>query len=111
MAYDEQLAERIRRSFKKARVRFEEKRMMGGLCFMVEGKMCVGVDKSRLMARIDPAAYESALGKKGCVPMDFTGRPMRNMVYVDTPGLRGRALRTWVEMAADHVRTLPPKAR
>ena len=87
MAYDEHLAGRIRLRFKEIKVQFEEKRMMGGLCFMVAGKMCVGVEKDRLMARIDPAIYESVLHRNGCVPMDFTGRPMRGFVFVNPPGL------------------------
>ena len=108
MTYDEKLAERIRRSFQKGRVRFEEKRMMGGLCFMVDGKMCVGVEKSRLMARIDPAAYESALCKKGCVPMDFTGRPMRGFVFVNPEGLTTDArLEAWLNLALE----FNPKAK
>ena len=108
MAYDEQLAERVRSSFKKGRVRFEEKRMMGELCIMVDGKMCVGVEKFRLMARIDPAAYESALGKKGCVPMDFTGRPMRGFVFVNPEGLTTDArLDAWRKLALE----FNPKAK
>ena len=108
MAYDELLAERIRRGFKNARVRFEEKRMMGGLCFMVDGKMCVGVEKSRLMARIDPAAFESAMVKKGCVPMDFTGRPMRGFVFVNPEGLTTNArLDMWLNLALE----FNPKAK
>ena len=102
MAYDENLAERIRDGFKKSRVRFEEKRMMGGLCFLVDGKMCVGVEKDRLMARIDPAVYESALERKGCVPMDFTGRPMRGFVFVKPVGLASSTeLLTWLQLALE----------
>jgi TfoX/Sxy family transcriptional regulator of competence genes len=108
MAYDEHLAERIRRGFDKARVRFEEKRMMGGLCFLVDGKMCVGVDKNRLMARIDPAVYESVLKRKGCVPMDFTGRPMRGFVFVNPEGLAtDLALDEWLALALE----FNPKAK
>ena len=82
--------------------------MMGGLCFMVGGKMCVGVEKSRLMARIDPAAYEGALNKKGCVPMDFTGRPMRGFVFVKPNGLAADAeLQTWLNLAFE----FNPKAK
>ncbi|MBI3851471.1 MAG: TfoX/Sxy family protein [Verrucomicrobia bacterium] len=100
MAYDEQLAERIRRGFSKSRVRFEEKHMMGGLCFMVDGKMCVGVEKNRLMARIDPAVYDTALRRKGCVPMDFTGRPMRGFVFVNPAGLATDGeLDDWLKLA------------
>ena len=102
MAYDEQLAERVQRGFCKTRVRFEEKRMMGGLCFMVRGKMCVGVEKDRLMARIDPVVYESALSKKGCVPMDFTGRPMRGFVFVNPAGLAtDDDLAGWLKLALE----------
>ena len=108
MAYDEQLAERIRRSLRKARVRFEEKRMMGGLCFMVDGKMCVGVEKDRLMARIDPAAYDAALRRKGCAPMDFTGRPMRGFVFVNSAGVTTDAeLESWLKLALE----FNPKAK
>ena len=82
--------------------------MMGGLCFMVDGKMCVGVEKSRLMARIDPAAYEGALNKKGCVPMDFTGRPMCGFVFVNPDGLMAEAeLEVWLNLALE----FNPKAK
>jgi TfoX/Sxy family transcriptional regulator of competence genes len=100
MAFDEHLATRIRQFFKDQGVGFIEKRMMGGLCFMVVGKMCVGVEKDRLMVRIDPEDYENALGRKGCVPMDFTGRPMRGFVFVEPQGLTSkRDLISWVNMA------------
>lgn len=102
MAYDEQLAERIRRSFSARGVRFEEKRMMGGLCFMVNGKMCVGVEKDRLMARIGPEAYDAALKGCGCAPMDFTGRPMRGFVFVSAEGVAGkRGLDSWIALALE----------
>jgi len=102
MAYNEQLATRVRHYLKQRRVAFEEKRMMGGLCFMANGKMCVGVEKDRLMARIDPNIYEKALGRKGCVPMDFTGRPMRGFVFVNAEGLASdRDLASWLQLALD----------
>lgn len=108
MAYDEQLAARVRHGFSKVRVRFEEKRMMGGLCFLVDGKMCVGVEQERLMARIDPAIYDSALTRKGCVPMDFTGRPMRGFIFVNPEGLVADAeLETWLNLALE----FNPKAK
>jgi TfoX/Sxy family transcriptional regulator of competence genes len=100
MAYDEQLAGRIRSGFQKMNVQYEEKRMMGGLCFMVCGKMCVGVEKNRLMARLDPDEYESALQRKGCVAMDFTGRPMRGFVFVNPAGLStDEDLNDWLKLA------------
>lgn len=87
MAYDEQLATRVRELFTRRKVAFVEKRMMGGLCFLVDGKMCVGVEQDRLMVRLDPAIYDKVLQHKGCGPMDFTGRPMRGFVYVNYEGL------------------------
>ena len=108
MAYDEHLADRIRGGFNKARVRFEQKSMIGGLCFLVEGKMCVGVEKNRLMARIDPAAYDGALNRKGCMAMDFTGRPMRGFVFVSPEGLVTDAeLDVWLKLALE----FNPKAK
>ena len=100
MAFNEQLAGRVRQFFKVARARVEEKRMMGGLCFMVDGKMCVGVEKERLMARIDPDEYEAALQRRGCGPMDFTGRPMRGFVFVKLEALQtATELNSWLELA------------
>src|SRR5712664_1243797 len=90
MAYDELLEQRVRSFFDAKRIKHEVKRMMGGLCFMVKGKMCVGVEKNRLMARIGPDAYEDALTRKGCRPMNFTGRPMRGFVFVELEGLKSK---------------------
>jgi TfoX/Sxy family transcriptional regulator of competence genes len=102
MAFDEQLAGRVREIFGDRGIRFEEQRMMGGLCFMVDGKMCVGIERARLMARIDPEVYESALSRPGCVPMDFTGRPMRGFVFVNPEGLRSKAvLESWLDLALE----------
>ena len=87
MPYDEHLADRIRDVFKSKKVVFEEKKMMGGLCFMVNDKMCVGVMKNKFMARVDPAFYPAALKKKGCHPMDFTGRVLKGFVLVSPAGV------------------------
>ena len=100
MAYDELLEQRVRAYFESKQVKHESKRMMGGLCFMVEGKMCVGVDKGRLMARIGPEAGVDALRRKGCRPMDFTGKPMRGYVFVEMEGLESsEELAFWLELA------------
>lgn len=72
MAYSEILANRIREQLQEMEG-VEEKEMMGGLCFMLNDKMCVGIIKDEMMCRIDPAAYEEALDKNGCREMDFTG--------------------------------------
>jgi hypothetical protein len=89
MAYNEKLAERIRDEFSGVR-KVEEKKMMGGLTFMVNGKMCVGIVNDDLMARIDPEKYEAALAKKGCREMYFTGRPMKGFVFVSPEGTKGK---------------------
>jgi TfoX/Sxy family transcriptional regulator of competence genes len=108
MAIDETLASRVREVFAGKGVAAEEKRMMGGLCFMVDGKMCVGIVGNRLMVRLDPDIYEECLKRPGCVPMDFTGRPMRGFVFVNPVGTKSdRSLRFWIELALDY----NPRAR
>lgn len=102
MAYSEQLAERLRAYFAGKNIVFEEKKMMGGLCFMVDGKMCVGVTADDLMVRLDPEIYNDVLEKEGARPMDFTGRPMKGFVFVEEPALSGkRALGHWVDLALE----------
>src|SRR5436190_11173903 len=103
MAYNEYLAERVRAELKRHRVPLEEKAMMGGLCFMVRGKMCVGVDKDRLMVRLDPERQAEALAWPGAAPMDFTGRPMRGFVFVSAEGWeRPAGLAAWLALALDY---------
>lgn len=106
MAYDELLAERIRDEFLKKEIGWEEKRMMGGLCFMVDGKMCVGVVKSELMARLDPGIYGVVLEEPDCREMDFTGRPMKGYVFIDEDGVDKR-LAYWLDLALEY----NPKAK
>lgn len=103
MAYNEYLAERVRAELKRHRMPVEEKAMMGGLCFMVRGKMCVGVDKDRLMVRLDPAVAAEALTRTGAAPMDFTGRPLRGFVFVSAEGWeRAADLAAWLALALDY---------
>ncbi len=102
MAFDPALAERVRQWFHRNGVATEERRMMGGLCFMVDGKMCLGVESDRLMVRLDPAIYDSALQRPGCRPMEFTGRPMKGFVWVLAEALAtDRNLHGWVALALD----------
>lgn len=108
MAYDEYLADRVRLVFKENRVAFAEKKMMGGLIFMVDEKMCVGIDKDkesgedRLMARIGPEAYEAALKEKGSKKMDFTGRPMKGFVFIYADGIDSEDdLSYWIQKAME----------
>jgi TfoX/Sxy family transcriptional regulator of competence genes len=109
MAYDTGLAQRIREALGD-RPGVSERAMFGGLAFLVDGKMVVGIQDSVLMARVGPERYENALTEAHVRPMDFTGRPMRGYVYVDPPGLQeDRALNAWVHWCAQYVAALPPK--
>jgi TfoX/Sxy family transcriptional regulator of competence genes len=102
MPYNEHLADRIRTIFQTRSMPFEEKKMMGGLCFMVDDKMCCGVEKDKLMARIGPDVYEEALERKGCREMDFTGRPMRGYVFIEPEGIDlDSDLEYWVQLCLD----------
>ncbi|MBG9378331.1 TfoX/Sxy family protein [Panacibacter sp. DH6] len=103
MAYDEKLAGRTRELIAAVQSNIEEKKMFGGLCFMVNNKMCIGVEKDRLMVRLDPSVYETALEKDGCTPMDFTGRVMKGYVFVDKTMLQTKKqLSYWVDLALDY---------
>lgn len=103
MAYNEKLADRVRDLIAATHATIEEKKMFGGLCFMVNHKMCVGVEKERLMLRIDPKKYEKALENEGCRPMDFTGRPMKGYVYVDDDALKTKKqLEHWMHLALEY---------
>ncbi len=102
MPYDSALADRVTDFLTAKKVPFETRAMMGGLCFMVDGKMYVGVEKDRLMVRLDPAVEAEALGRPGCTPMDFTGRPMKGYVFVHPEGYESeQALRHWLALALD----------
>jgi hypothetical protein len=92
MAYDEYLADRVRAVLKDENALFSELKMMGGLCFKVDNKMLCGIhvdkklNESLLMARIGETAYETEVAKEVCLPMDFTGRPMRGYIFVKSEG-------------------------
>lgn len=109
MAYDEGLAQRIREQLQEV-PNVEEKKMFGGLCFMVQRHMCCGIVEDKLMARIGPDNYESLLQKNHAQKMDFTGKPMKGMIYVEPGGLQSeRDLEFWVDRCLDFINTLPPK--
>jgi len=111
MPYDESLAERVRQLLPPALV--VEKKMMGGLTFMVDGKMCVGVVGEDLMVRLDPSAHDEALRRPGARPMDFTSRPMRGFVFVGREGTAAaRDLARWIDLAlAFNPRAKPARKR
>ncbi len=101
MAYNEDLVDKVRTSLIDQRV-VEEKKMMGGLTFMINDKMCVGIVKDYLMVRLDPAVYENALKQKGCREMNFTGRPMKGFVFVNPEGTSNKKdLNYWIDLALD----------
>ena len=108
MAYDERLADRIREILVDLPV-IEEKQMMGGVAFMVNNKMCVGVIKDEMMARIGPDVFDEALEKQSCRPMDFTKRPMKGWVFISPEGIeRVQELEYWIALALDYNRKVEP---
>jgi len=109
MAYDEKLASRILALIKGARG-VSTKRMFGGLCVLLHGNMALGVVDDKLMVRVGPDNYESSLRQKHVKPMDFTGKPLKGMIYVTREGIQTRAaLKKWVEAGTGFARSLPPK--
>lgn len=87
MAYNEKLSNRIREALADF-PDVEEKMMFGGVCYMLNGKMCVGVSKDEMMCRIDPDIYEELLEKNGCREMVFTGRPMKGYVFISEEAMK-----------------------
>ncbi len=101
MAYNEKLANRIRARLSGLK-RIEEKPMMGGLTFMYNGKMCVGIIKDELMCRIDPSFHETAVEMQGCRTMDFTNRPMIGYVLIDDSGMKTeKQFEYWIGLALE----------
>lgn len=87
MAYNEYLQERIERVLNERSVTYEAKKMMGGLCYMIDDKMCLGIVKDDLMARVGTDAYDSLMERNGARPMDFTKRPMKGYIFVAPEGI------------------------
>lgn len=111
MACNERLAERIRDYFKR-RKGVEEKRMFGGLCFMLNGHMCCGIEKDRLMVRVMPDRYEVLLKKPDAHKMDFTGKPLKGFLFISEAGYRTAAgLASWLDEAAEFAKAKLPKKR
>ena len=109
MAYDEELAERVRQAL-GGQDGVVEKKMFGGLAFMLHGNMSVGVEKDRLTVRVGAERYQEALARPHARPMDFTGRPMKGFVYVPPEALQtDAALQEWVQMGVEFALTLPRK--
>lgn len=101
MAYNENLANRVRERLANLS-NIEEKEMMGGLTFMYNGKMCVGIIKDELMCRIDPELHEILVEKTSCRMMDFTNRPMKGYIMVDDMGMKtNKDFDYWIELALE----------
>lgn len=109
MAFDEELAARVRRQL-AGREAVTEKRMFGGLAFLVRGNMCCGVVGEELMVRVGADEYPAALEQPHAREMDFTGRALRGFVYVSPAGIAAdRDLAAWVGRGASFAETLPAK--
>jgi TfoX/Sxy family transcriptional regulator of competence genes len=102
MAFSENLADRLRCAL-ASQEDLEEKKMMGGLTFMVNGKMCVGIFKEDLMVRLNPDLLDEMIEKNGCREMDFTGKPMKSYVLVSPEAVESeKELAYWVNLALDY---------
>jgi TfoX/Sxy family transcriptional regulator of competence genes len=109
VAYDEQLADRVR-GVLAFRDSVSERKMFGGLAFMLAGNMACGIIGGELMVRLSPEDAERALREPGVRPMDFTGRPMKGIVYISPEAIAtDAALAAWVDEAAVHAASMPPK--
>lgn len=109
MAYDEGLAQRIRENLDTRRD-VTEKKMFGGLAFLVAGNMCVGVVGDELMVRVGPEAYEGCLALPAARPMDFTGRPMKGFVFVSSDGVaEDEDLHAWIGRGLAFAGSLPAR--
>lgn len=110
MAYDERLSERVRAALARERG-VSEKKMFGGLSFLLHGNMCCGVAGEKLVLRLGPDEAAETLKKKHTKPMDFTGKPLKSMVYVMPAGTRTSAsVKSWVSQAVGYAAALPKKA-
>ena len=109
MAFDEKLAERVRRQVGK-RGGLSETKMFGGLAFLLNGNVSCGIHGDELIVRIDPETTESALAEPGTRIFDMTGRPMKGWILVDAAGLKDEAaLAKWVRRGLDYATSLPKK--
>ena len=101
MAYNEKLADRIREAL-VGTPKTIEKNMFGGVCFMVNNKMCVGVVKDEMMCRINPEIQDEAVERDGCRVMDFTGKPMKGYIFVSEEGMKSQKdFEHWICLALE----------
>lgn len=109
MAYDQDLAARVRKLMIPLDG-FEEKKMFGGLCFLLHGNMACGLVRDLLIVRVGPVAYAAALAEPHAALFDLTGRPMTGWVQVGRAGVQSEnELAAWLQRGIDFARSLPPK--
>lgn len=108
MAFDPHLADLMRTALHGKRG-ISEKKMFGGVCWMLNGNMLCGVKSGRYMFRVGKELHEQALARPGATPMDLTGRPMGGLVWVDADAAIDAGLASWIDMAAQFANSLPPK--
>ncbi|MFH1300155.1 MAG: TfoX/Sxy family protein [Planctomycetota bacterium] len=109
MAYDENLAQRVHQLLHR-RTGFSQRKMFGGICFMLHGNMCCGVTQHELMLRLGEKNAFKALEMPHTREMDFTGKPLKSMIYVEQSGFEeDDDLKYWVNQAVKFVQSLPPK--
>lgn len=112
MAYDEKFADRAREIISLYTTDIAEKKMFGGVCFMVHDKMCIGVQQDTLMVRFDPAQHDTILERGDCRPMDFTGRVMKGYCFVDIDTLTSRKkLDYWIQLALAYNKQAKPSKK
>ena len=109
MAFDEQAAERVRRILRR-RNGVSERKMFGGLCFLLNGHMCCGLVGTDLVLRLGEEGTSMALTEPDTHEMDFTGKPMKSMISVRPPGYAADdELKAWIDRAVKFIRSLPAK--
>ncbi|MFZ1700335.1 MAG: TfoX/Sxy family protein [Pyrinomonadaceae bacterium] len=112
MPFNEQLADQTREIIARTESGVEEKRMFGGLCFMVNGKMCVGVERERLMLRFDPERTDEIMQLPGVAPMDFTKRVMKGFAFIELEALQTqKQLEHWITFALDFNKHAKPSKK
>ncbi len=106
MAYDDEIAKRIQHALALIPEDLTEKKMFGGIAFLYHGKMTVGVVKHELMVRVIDTKMESILKQEHTRPMDFTGKPMKEFVFVSQEGFRSEEqLQLWIELGLEHAKS------
>ena len=106
MAYNEELAERIREAVKLFPESFTEKKMFGGIAFLYGGKMTIGPVKDDLMVRVISEKMEAVLQQNFVRPMDFTGKPMKEFIFVSPEGFKTEEqLQSWIELGLEHAKS------